>query len=450
MKKIYLLLIVMAPMISLASWSQPTATPPLNNTEPPINISKTEQYKRGTIGAYEFCLFKSDGTKITPCLGKSTGATDSFPWVFDGTTGNIKNTNKDGDVNIIDTSNSPTFFDQKLNVQGKVQATGFCIGKSCLDLTDAGTGTTISDTNIWEKILSKYAGGVKSITAGSGISISPTSGVGDVTISSSVFPLTGPAGTSGLDGIAGKDGKYLSCTSAESGKVLKWSGTAWYCGTDNTSGGTSDGVGTPGPRGCTGPQGLKGDRGEQGLTGAAGVNGTNGKDGLPGKDGINGINGKDGVGVPTGCSNGQIAKMIGGVWACGTDNTGTVTSNLPTGCADGQVAKWNTASGSWKCADDKSGDTNGDGIFNYDDLPSGSVAGYCALSTGGSAGGSYFNTNNTVNDGYASAGLSVIAPAVGSGAAGGASCTCKTGWYRITTYGGDSGNSNTYYQCLKK
>ncbi|MEI6296944.1 MAG: hypothetical protein WCO84_04850 [bacterium] len=59
MKNIKYLLIVVALVsfnIASAVWTAPTATPPGNNTQPPINIGADNQNKSGKIGAKAFCL----------------------------------------------------------------------------------------------------------------------------------------------------------------------------------------------------------------------------------------------------------------------------------------------------------------------------------------------------------------------------------------------------------
>lgn len=157
MKKIkfifVLAIIVLMPAVSMAAtWMAPTAEAPGGNTEPPINVGSniegTGQYKSGTLGAFEICLHRANGEKITPCLGAPSGAVNTFPWVQTGA--DIYNTNS-GTV-IVDpkpirtdratvmpwwtaTWTSPAYDTSEtkpaVKVGGSVQANGFCLKDVC-------------------------------------------------------------------------------------------------------------------------------------------------------------------------------------------------------------------------------------------------------------------------------------------------------------------------------
>ncbi|MEK7209017.1 MAG: CARDB domain-containing protein, partial [Patescibacteria group bacterium] len=89
---------------------------------------------------------------------------------------------------------------------GRIGATEYCdaTGNNCIP-----AGTTGSP-----------GGGVTKILAGNNITISPTSGVGEVTINST----GGPGGGIPL----------TSCPAT--GQIAKWNGLAWYCASDDTGG----------------------------------------------------------------------------------------------------------------------------------------------------------------------------------------------------------------------
>jgi len=116
-----------------------------------------------------------------------------------------------------------------VSVNGTINATRICIGNICQTIWPLGGGADtrcdISGTcaqlcigtdcrTVWPSGTGG-AGGVSKIIAGSGITINPATGIGDVTISAT--------GT-------GTGGGLPTCTIA--GQVLKWSGSAWGCGSD--------------------------------------------------------------------------------------------------------------------------------------------------------------------------------------------------------------------------
>lgn len=149
-----LFIIAILPVFSFAAWTNPTAAPISGNTEPPINVGpntvvggvSTGQYKRGTIGAYEFCLYTTAGAKITPCLGGGGTTPTNFPWVQNGN--NINNTNT-GNVLINPTGILSAWGTQeKLTVGGNVKAAGFCIGNVCKTEWPGGGAGTVNVNNI--------------------------------------------------------------------------------------------------------------------------------------------------------------------------------------------------------------------------------------------------------------------------------------------------------------
>ena len=172
-KTFLFLSIIFSATTAFATWSQPTATPPAGNTQPPINTGSVLQYKKGTLGAYEFCLYKSDGTKLTPCLGGSTGGTATFPWVYNGA--DIENTNDEtannGNVNIKDNGTTYNWIFsspvRKLNVEGMIKAVGFCLGNDCISTGTTANTSQIKTFNSWKELVENYSnGGAGDVVAG--------------------------------------------------------------------------------------------------------------------------------------------------------------------------------------------------------------------------------------------------------------------------------------------
>jgi hypothetical protein len=64
-----------------------------------------------------------------------------------------------------------------------------------------------------------------------------------------------------------------------------------------------------------------------------------------------------------GCSDGEVAQVVGGAWACVPASSADTLSGLA--CADGQVAK--RVGGAWACADDIDTDTDTDTIYTAGD-----------------------------------------------------------------------------------
>ncbi len=256
---------------SFAAWSQPTAVPPGGNTEAPINVGTLKQVKGAEIGATKFCLYQSDRTTVIGCLGGAN--TTNFPFIYDGTTNNIKNTNEANSVLI----NKPRITDlwgsayEKLTVGGKVKAEGFCLGQSCIDINTGGAGDT---TNNWSEVIKSFVSTVEGPMGPVGPAetdgVSPTNPVGcaegevltwlkvDGTYKWTCGQggLTGPTGATGATGTDGQRGVpgYGVPTNCDDGEIAVWNDTAevWECGTgggvtiNNTTNVSNVGEGTPG------------------------------------------------------------------------------------------------------------------------------------------------------------------------------------------------------------
>ena len=125
---------------------------------------------------------------------------------------------------------------------------------------------------------------VNQLLAGSNITLSPTNGIGIVTVTSVGGGTTGPTGPSG--GPVGATG--ATGATGRTGPT----GPTGAAGTNGSVGAT----------GSTGPQGIQGLTGPTGPTGAAGTNGSVGATGSTGPQGIQGITGATGVQGATGAS----------------------------------------------------------------------------------------------------------------------------------------------------
>ena len=131
----------------------------------------------------------------------------------------------------------------------------------------------------------------------------------------------GPSGELGATGLAGENGAngnnwisiFIDPSSSFpgvavgdqwlntiSGDVFEWDGFTWN-GTGNIQG----------TNGATGPSGLAGAKGIQGETGIAGAQGTVGDTGVKGDTGATGADGA--TGIPTGGTEGQVLKIVGGI-----------------------------------------------------------------------------------------------------------------------------------------
>jgi len=125
---------------------------------------------------------------------------------------------------------------------------------------------------------------VSQLLAGANITLSPTNGIGTVTVSSTGGGATGPTGPSG--GPVGATGATGATGAAGSIGVT----------------GPTGAQGLAGSVGATGSTGVQGIQGATGPTGAAGTNGSVGATGSTGPQGIQGVTGATGVQGATGAS----------------------------------------------------------------------------------------------------------------------------------------------------
>ncbi|HEY4506377.1 MAG TPA: hypothetical protein VJJ24_02950 [Candidatus Paceibacterota bacterium] len=136
-------LLLGANLVYAANFTEPAGSPPGFNTEAPLNVSMTGQVKIGG-------------------LTLNTGGAINGLIVALGNIGL-------GDT----TPDSGTGGQLKVDVEGNVGATKYCdqLGNNCYTTTEMIGGGT--------------GGGVSKIIAGTGITVSPTGGTGDVTVSAS-------------------------------------------------------------------------------------------------------------------------------------------------------------------------------------------------------------------------------------------------------------------------
>lgn len=132
--------------------------------------------------------------------------------------------------------------------------------------------------------------GVVRIIAGTNITLSPTDGIGTVTISSSGGGTSqgtvGPAGPAGPKGATGSQG--LQGPQGPQGNP-----------------------GAQGVQGSAGIQGSAGSQGPQGNPGSAGPQGLRGADGIQGPTGANGLVGSTGATGPAGAGSGAYILKLG-------------------------------------------------------------------------------------------------------------------------------------------
>ena len=154
--KQFIKLLVLAAVLSIGlsvalAWTDPTQAPPAGNTQAPVNVGPSNQTKAGQLWSTSF-LGSNGGGYFAGVVGIGDPTPDT------GTGGPLK-----------------------VDVEGNVGATKYCdqLGNNCYTTTEMGGGGT--------------GGGVSQIIAGTGITVSPTGGTGDVTVSS-----TGGGGGGGV------------------------------------------------------------------------------------------------------------------------------------------------------------------------------------------------------------------------------------------------------------
>ncbi|PIR46698.1 MAG: hypothetical protein COV07_02875, partial [Candidatus Vogelbacteria bacterium CG10_big_fil_rev_8_21_14_0_10_45_14] len=188
-----------------AAWLPPSATPPRDNTPPPLNVGGAGQEKMGglTIGLQ---LFNSNAANPANCFGSAVSGINNCTQGFFGQTGTWRG------LNGSDPLNSDGFGLKVVN--GRIlsygsgtpsasSASGFCLGgpgrvlecvtnwSDILNMGGSGGSTIINQianivnntTNTTETtdVENIYpTAGVGSIRAGTDISVSPTSGTGQV------------------------------------------------------------------------------------------------------------------------------------------------------------------------------------------------------------------------------------------------------------------------------
>lgn len=123
---------------------------------------------------------------------------------------------------------------------------------------------------------------VNQLLAGANITLSPTNGIGIVTVTSTGGGATGPTGPSG--GPVGATGSTGATGSAGSTGATGPTGAA----------GTNGSVGATGSTGAQGIQGVTGPTGAAGTTGSVGATGSTGPQGIQGFTGATGVQGATG------------------------------------------------------------------------------------------------------------------------------------------------------------
>jgi hypothetical protein len=155
-----------------------------------------------------------------------------------------------------------------------------------------------------------------------------TQGIQGVTGTSGADGATGPSGTTGAQGIQGETGIAGATGSLGAQGDIGATGVAGTNGTDGAQGiqgatgiaGATGSLGAQGDIGATGVAGTNGTNGTDGTQGIQGATGTSGAPGVAGTNGTQGIQGEIGTtgadgapGIPTGGTEGQVLKMVGGI-----------------------------------------------------------------------------------------------------------------------------------------
>lgn len=169
------------------------------------------------------------------------------------------------------------------------------------------------------------------------------------------------------------------------------------------------------------------------------------------RDGAPGSQGPEGLAGPTGPQ-------------------GPAGEGLPTNCSSGQVAKWNGSSNSWACANDLTASGGGTGtgggstggpatISSYNQLPSGSMAGYCVYNAQYNRKANFVFTSSNNGNPTGSGGVYAVRPAfyevgtqTGMNLGDTYPCQCETGWQKVVLGNNDEsggGNAGTI-SCIKR
>jgi hypothetical protein len=154
-KIITLALILSIGLSQVFAWTGPTQAPPNGNTSAPLNVSSSAQTKTGNLWL--------DGLDAS-----------SAPYI----NGLIVNNGRTGLGMSFQSSDAAAKLALKLGVSGNVGATKYC---------DA-SGNNCATPGVGWGYASSTSGSVTKILAGTNITVSPSTGVGNVTVSASSTP----------------------------------------------------------------------------------------------------------------------------------------------------------------------------------------------------------------------------------------------------------------------
>ena len=267
-----------------AAWSNPTASPPANNTEAPINVGATAQTKTGNLTVNNLYLTAtSEGNfyNINQIIGFNDlvlygNSTKNAPIYLEGSSVIINNDAGTGNVGIGTTG--PT---QKLDVAGNINMSGatsrtIFYGTTGVAAPGAGSagekiqlygtaGTVgasdyalgIEGSNMWFNTNSGFkwyvASAVKMVMDSSGnVGIGTVSPGAKLEVAGQVkitggSPGTGKVLTSDASGLASWGTITGTLPAGTSGQTLRHDGTSWAANSNLFNDGTNVGIGTTGP-----------------------------------------------------------------------------------------------------------------------------------------------------------------------------------------------------------
>jgi hypothetical protein len=185
-------------------------------------------------------------------------------------------------------------------------------------------------------------GAVSQIVAGTNVTISPTNGLGVVTINSTgIAGPTGPQGIQGLIGPTGPGGTnaVTQIVAGTNVTISPTNGLGVVTVNSTPIAGPQGPQGIQGPQGSAGAQGAQGVQGAQGSAGVQGPAGPQGSTGPQGNVGAQGSQGPQGIQGATGPAGG-VTQIVAGtnVTISPTNGLGAVTINS-SGGGGGYVIK---------------------------------------------------------------------------------------------------------------
>ena len=282
---------------AVAAWTGPTAAPPGNNVDAPINVGTTDQVKNGGVGVDALAVFGDELIQTNGHLNFGSTSGDSGYGIRDD----------NGVMEYKDVNGTWTSFDSLSSGNGTNGTNG--TNGASLTKTDTFTssGTWTAPPNLAYAIVKVWGGG---------------GGGGNVPGHNTLSDVWSPAGGGGGGGYAEKQISASALASSE--QVIVGSGGAGDPTSDmygETAAGTG---GTSSFTYGTGTVSAAGGQGGIGNTGGVGGSGTNGDTNVGGQSGTNGTAGGNGGNGGNGGSGGIGGMQSGPYPECGAPSAGSV------------------------------------------------------------------------------------------------------------------------------